>query len=118
MKVEFEEAVERVKEALAGEGFGVLTEIDIRKALKAKLGVDYPDYRILGACNPPFAKRALDADREIGLYLPCNVIVYQDGDVVQVHAAPPTKILPQDKKELEGIAREVEEKLARVINSL
>ncbi|MFV2041362.1 MAG: DUF302 domain-containing protein, partial [Candidatus Hydrothermarchaeales archaeon] len=71
----FDEAVKRTREELAGEGFGVLTEIDAKKVLKAKLDVDYDDYLILGACNPPFAYQALQAEEMIGTMLPCNVIV-------------------------------------------
>ena len=74
--LDFNEAVEKTKEELKTEGFGVLTEIDVKKTLKAKLDVDYDDYVILGACNPGFAYKALQAEKEIGLLLPCNVIIY------------------------------------------
>ena len=76
--IPFEEAIDRVTEELKAEGFGILTEIDVKATLKKKLGVDFQKYRILGACNPPFAHRALLADDKIGTMLPCNVIVYED----------------------------------------
>ncbi len=77
LDVPFATAVERVRAALKDEGFGVLTEIDVRSTLKDRLGVDMPEYLILGACNPPLAHRALQTDLKIGLLLPCNVIVYE-----------------------------------------
>ncbi|MFF4874407.1 DUF302 domain-containing protein [Streptomyces sp. NPDC090109] len=85
----FEETVEAVRLALADQGFGVLTEIDVRATLKAKLGHDMEPYLILGACNPPLARQALDADRSIGLLLPCNVVVRTEGDEVVVQAVDP-----------------------------
>src|SRR5712692_9699009 len=76
----FEQALERTRAALKEQGFGVLTEIDVRKTLQEKLGADFRPYVILGACNPPLAQRALQADLGVGLLLPCNVIVYDNGD--------------------------------------
>ena len=78
VNLSFEEAIPRVKEELKKEGFGVLTEIDVKKVLKEKLNVDFKKYQILGACNPPFAYQTLQAEEEIGLLLPCNVIIYEN----------------------------------------
>src|SRR5665648_253715 len=88
----YAETIVKVKEELAKEGFGVLTEIDVKATLKIKLDYDFTDYIILGACNPPFAKKALEADMNIGLLLPCNVIVYRDGDKTVVSAIKPKAV--------------------------
>ncbi|MFG3344209.1 DUF302 domain-containing protein [Streptomyces sp. NPDC048018] len=89
----FDETVEAVRRALADQGFGILTEIDVQATLKAKLGHDMEPYLILGACNPPLARQALDADRSIGLLLPCNVVVRTDGDQVTVQAIDPATMV-------------------------
>lgn len=115
----YEEAVAKVKSALSTEGFGVLTEIDVKVTMKKKLDADYDNYVILGACNPQFAHQALTAEKEIGLLLPCNVIVYSDNEETFVSAILPTVAMSVvDKPELESVAKEVEEKLKRVVDSL
>ncbi|MFF5924220.1 DUF302 domain-containing protein [Streptomyces flavochromogenes] len=89
----FEATVEAVRRALEEQGFGILTEIDVQATLKAKLGHDMEPYLILGACNPPLARQALDADRSVGLLLPCNVVVRTDGDRVIVQAIDPSTMV-------------------------
>ncbi|MFB6613209.1 DUF302 domain-containing protein [Streptomyces sp. NPDC056367] len=89
----FDGTVEAVRRALADQGFGILTEIDVQATLKAKLDHDMEPYLILGACNPPLARQALDADRSIGLLLPCNVVVRTDGDQVIVQAIDPATMV-------------------------
>ncbi|MFX1250300.1 MAG: DUF302 domain-containing protein [Promethearchaeota archaeon] len=115
----FEETISKVTAELKKEGFGVLTEIDVKATLKEKLDVDFEDYRILGACNPPFAYKSLLAERDIGLMLPCNVIVYTQNKKVFVSAFRPTIGMEiTENEQLKEIALEVEEKLKRVINNL
>jgi uncharacterized protein (DUF302 family) len=117
--VPYEEAIEKVRAALTKEGFGVLTQIDIKEKLKEKLGVDFRPYMILGACNPPLAYESLQQDIAIGLLLPCNVIVYeQDGRTV-VSAVDAAKMLSVvGNRNLESTAGVVNEKLRRVIDDL
>lgn len=119
LDVPYEAAVERVTEALKAEGFGVLTEIDVRETLKKKLDVDFRKYVILGACNPPLAHRALTTELEIGLLLPCNVIVYEDegGSVVSV-VDPVAMLGLVDRPELRAVAEEARVRLQRVAESL
>jgi len=115
----YAETIVKVKEELAKEGFGVLTEIDVKATLKIKLDYDFTDYIILGACNPPFAKKALEADMNIGLLLPCNIIVYRDGDKTVVSAIKPKEMFKVvNKKELTAIADEIEDRLKKVIASI
>jgi uncharacterized protein (DUF302 family) len=116
----FEDAVAKVTEELQKEGFGILTEINVRETLKKKLGVDCAEYVILGACNPPLAHRALQAEPEVGLLLPCNVIVYQnqEGKTV-VSAVDPLAMLGIiDNAELSDVAKTVHEKMVRVIENV
>ena len=114
----FEKAIEKVTEALAGEGFGVLTTIDVKATMKKKLDVDYENYTILGACNPQFAHQALQAEKEIGLLLPCNIIVYQTGEEVYVSAMLPSVAMSMvDNEELKDIATQVEDKPKAAIDA-
>ena len=116
VEIPFEEALERVKAELAQEGFGVLTEIDVQKTLREKLGVDFPRYVVLGACNPPNAKRSLELEPEVGLLLPCNLIVYEHEGETHVAMLRPTEALKiGGNPALDGIAREVEAGLKRAL---
>ena len=115
----FEEAVNRVSEELQKEGFGVISQIDIHDKLKEKLDVDFRKYRILGACNPGYAYKALLSADKIGVMLPCNVIVQEaPGGKTEVAAVDPyASMMAVDNKELEGIAAEVRDKMERVIRN-
>ena len=115
-----EDAIPKVTDALKEEGFGVLTEIDVKATLKKKLGVDFRKYVILGACNPPYAYRTLQTDLDVGLLLPCNVIVYETDDKkAYVSALNPVSAFEVIKnKELRKIAEEVSEKLERVVSKV
>lgn len=118
LSTSYEDAISKVRDALKEEGFGVLTEIDVKETLKKKLGVDFRKYVILGACNPPYAHRTLQTDLDVGLLLPCNVIVYEtDDQKAYVSAINPVSALQVIKKrELRKIAEEVSEKLKRVVD--
>lgn len=116
----FEQAVEKVTTALKDEGFGVLTEIDVKETLKKKLGVDFRRYVILGACNPPLAKRALDSDPQIGLLLPCNVVVQEapDGGIDVSIADPKAMFTLVDNAAVAPIAEEAKQRLRRVLDTV
>jgi len=120
LRASFDEAVAGVTEALRREGFGVLTEIDVQATLKEKLGVDFRRYRILGACNPPFAHRALLLEDKIGLMLPCNVIVQErpEGGVEVAAIDPVASMQAVQNDALAEVGAEVREKLARAIEAL
>jgi uncharacterized protein (DUF302 family) len=114
----YSDAVAKVRDELKKEGFGVLTEIDIKKTLKTKLNVDFEDYIILGACNPPLAYQALTAERDIGVLLPCNVIVYvQDGKTYVSAVLPTVQLGKVGNPELLPIAEQVENKLKKVVGA-
>ena len=115
----FAEAVARVRAALAGQGFGVLTEIDVTATMRAKLGEQMEDYVILGACNPPFAHQALELDRSIGLLLPCNVVVRAGSDGTVVEALDPQVMVTMTgRPELKPVADEVARRLADALAEL
>jgi uncharacterized protein (DUF302 family) len=115
----FDEAIVKTTEVLATEGFGVLSTIDVKATMKKKLDLEYENYTILGACNPEFAHQALEAEIEIGLLLPCNVIVYQTGDEVHVSAMLPSAAMSAvENNAIADVAMAVEEKLKRVVDTL
>ena len=115
----FTQAVKKTKSELSQEGFGTLFEIDVKETFNKKLGKDYDNYTILGACNPPFAYEALAAEKEIGLLLPCNVIVFEESGRVFVSAILPTAAMSVvENKILMEIAKKIEEKLKRAIDNV
>ena len=119
LDIPFEHVIEKVQTTLKDQGFGIITQIDVKETLKKKLNVEYQNYKILGACNPSFAKEALDREKEVGTLLPCNVIVYESGDGVQISIQKPTemmKILNND--DLNQLANKVESKLQKVLDIL
>ncbi len=118
--ISFNDAIARATDALKEEGFGILTEIDVKATMKKKLDKDFRDYRILGACNPSMAWQALQAEERIGTMLPCNVIVQQrdNGDVEVAAVDPAASMQAVDNPALAGIAADVRDSLRRVIDSL
>ena len=116
----FEEAIAKVTDELKNEGFGVLTEIDLKTTLKKKLDVDFYNYRILGACNPPYAHKALLAENKIGTMLPCNVIVQerQPGEIEVSAVDPIASMQAIENPELGTLAQEIRDKLKKVIKAL
>ena len=120
LDIPFEAAVEKVTEALKQEGFGVLTEIDMKAKLKEKIGAEFRRYVILGACNPPLAHRALQAELDVGILLPCNVIVYETDDgKTQVTGFNPEAMLDAfGKEELKAVAAEISQRMRTAIEGL
>lgn len=120
LKVSYDEALAALPDALASEGFGILTEVDVQATLKKKIDVDFRRYKILGACNPPLAHRALTADLAAGLMMPCNVTLYEgdDGRAVVSAIDPLETFAAKGGPELMEVARAVREKLGRVLEKL
>ncbi|NOX89367.1 MAG: DUF302 domain-containing protein [Calditrichaeota bacterium] len=120
LKGSFQEAVDRITALLKEEGFGILTEIDVRETLKKKLNIDFRNYKILGACNPPFAYKALQAEDKIGTMLPCNVIVQEkESGIIEVAAVDPVASMSAVKNDkLTEVAAVIQDKLRKVIESL
>ena len=116
----FSEMDEKVREELKKEGFGVITEIDIKKTLKERIDVDFRNYTILGACNPGFAYKALQAEDKIGILLPCNVVIQEtkSGEIEVLAFDPASVMMSLDNPELEKLSTEVREKLTKVLESL
>jgi uncharacterized protein (DUF302 family) len=115
----FDQAVAQIEAALMKEGFGVLCRIDVQAKLKEKLGLDFARYVILGACNPPLAHQALQQDINLGLLLPCNAVVYEKGGQIYVGVVDALKMLSiADRPEMEGLAREANQKLGRALDSV
>ena len=115
----YDKAVARAREELAKEGFGVLTEIDVKATLKKKLNVDFDDYIILGACNPPLAYEALKVVKDVGLMMPCNVVVYMDKGQTYVEAVTPTVLMNLIQNDnLKPTAEQIETKLRKVVDSI
>lgn len=119
LDITFEEAIEELTNALKSEGFGILTEIDVQATLKKKLDVDFRPYKILGACNPPFANEALQAEDKIGTMLPCNVIVQKKENGVEIAAIDPVASMEAvNNQKVTEIANKIRSKLKSVIESL
>lgn len=117
--LDFEDTVEKVKGELQKEGFGVLTEIDVKETLKKKLNVEYDNYIILGACNPPSAYKVLQTEKEIGLLLPCNVIIYSQNGKTIVSAINPIKAMSVvSNKNLKETAQQIKRKLKKVVEAV
>ncbi|NOY09662.1 MAG: DUF302 domain-containing protein [Spirochaetes bacterium] len=120
IKSSFNEVVEDVKKALSTEGFGILSEIDVKAVLKKKLNVDFRDYKILGACNPPFAYKALQAEDKVGTMLPCNVVVQEgvQGSIEVAAVNPVASMMAIENEELLEIAAQIRDKLKKIIEKL
>lgn len=119
LNLPYDQAVAKAREALAGEGFGVLTEVDVKATLKKKLNVDFDDYIILGACNPPFAYQALQVIKDVGMMMPCNVVVYADKGKTFAEAVMPTVLMDLVRDDrLKPIAEQIEAKLKKAVDNI
>ncbi|MGE0395308.1 MAG: DUF302 domain-containing protein [Kofleriaceae bacterium] len=118
LPIPYDAVIEKLPGALKSEGFGVLTQIDMKETLREKLGVEFRRYKIFGACNPPLAFRALQAELAVGVMLPCNVIAYEEGEGTVVVAIDPMETIATQSAALRPIAEEVRAKLARVVDQL
>ena len=119
LNLSYESALEKVTDALKSEGFGILTSIDVKETMKKKLDVDFRKYTILGACNPPLAHKALTARPDVGLLLPCNVIVYEEGDTTVVNIIDPISMTNFiDDQSLIAVANEARQRLKRVSDAI
>jgi len=118
--ISFDDAIERVTAELKKEGFGILTQIDVKETLKAKIDVDFRRYKILGACNPSLAHKALRTEDKAGVFLPCNVVVqeHENGEVEVSAVDPVASMASVENKDLESIAEDVQKKMKRVIEAL
>ncbi|MBK7229604.1 MAG: DUF302 domain-containing protein [Ignavibacteriales bacterium] len=115
----FEQAIEKITEELKKEGFGILSSIDFKDTFNKKLSVDYKKYIVLGACNPPLAHKALQADEEVGLFLPCNIAVYEKDGKTNISVFDPIFITTViDNPQIKSVAEEVKKKLARVLETV
>lgn len=119
VRADFEEAVSRITNSLKAEGFGILTEIDVKSTLKKKLDVDFQNYKILGACNPPYAYKALQAEDKIGTMLPCNVIVQEKADgTIEIAAIDPIASMQAvDNPQLQDVAATIAQKLKQIVEA-
>lgn len=118
LALDYSDVLAKLPDALKAEGFGVLTEVDVRETLRVKLGAEFRRYKILGACNPPLAHQALQAEIGAGVMMPCNVIVYEDGDHTKVIAIDPMQTFAANEPALRPIAEEVRDRLQRVLERL
>lgn len=119
LDLSFNDAVAKVTETLKKDGFGILTTIDVKEKFKEKLNIDFPKYQILGACNPPLAHKAISAEWDIGLLLPCNVIVYEKEESVWVGIIKPTQAMAMvENEQLKQIATEVEAKFKKIFETI
>ncbi len=119
IETNFDEAIQKVTEALTKEGFGIVTDFNVSNAFKNKLGIDFRPYRVLGACNPPFAREAIDAEENIGVLLPCNVVIQQKENEIIVSAVNPTSTMEAvNNEKVSKVANKIHDKLKKVFEAL